>query len=53
VQEVARQIDGALFERAVLNPPILSTVLRELHTGAASTARRRFWSCALSVAVFL
>lgn len=31
VREVARQIDGALFERAVLNPPKLSTALRELH----------------------
>ena len=32
VREVARQIDGALFERTILDPPILSTVLRELHT---------------------
>lgn len=31
VREVARQIDGALFERAVLNPPKLSTALRVLH----------------------
>jgi len=31
VREVARQIDGALFERAVLNPPKVSTALRELH----------------------
>jgi predicted nuclease of restriction endonuclease-like (RecB) superfamily len=31
VREVARQIDGALFERATLNPPKLSTALRELH----------------------
>jgi len=30
VREVARQIDGALFERAILNPPKLSTVLREI-----------------------
>ena len=29
VREVARQIDGGLFERAVLNPPKLSTALRE------------------------
>lgn len=36
VREVARQIDGALFERAVLNPPKLSTVLRELHPQADS-----------------
>ena len=34
VREVARQIDGALFERAVLNPPKLSTALRELHPQA-------------------
>jgi len=38
VREVARQIDLALFERAVLSPPQvspkLSTVLRELETGA-------------------
>jgi predicted transport protein/predicted nuclease of restriction endonuclease-like (RecB) superfamily len=36
VREVARQLDGALFERAVLSPPKLSTVLRELHPAAAS-----------------
>ncbi len=36
VREVARQIDSALFERAVLNPPKLSTALRELHPAAAS-----------------
>lgn len=34
VREVARQIDGAMFERAVLNPPKLSTALRELHPSA-------------------
>lgn len=34
VREVARQIDGALFERTVLNPPKLSTALRELHPSA-------------------
>lgn len=39
VREVARQIDGALFERAILNPPKLSTVLRELHPGAESVFR--------------
>ncbi|MEP7126719.1 MAG: DUF1016 N-terminal domain-containing protein, partial [Byssovorax sp.] len=33
-REVARQIDGALFERAVLNPPKVSAALRELHPGA-------------------
>ena len=31
VREVARQINAGLFEQAVLNPPQLSTVLRELH----------------------
>jgi predicted nuclease of restriction endonuclease-like (RecB) superfamily len=39
VREVARQIDGALFERAVLNPPKVSTVLRELHPAADATFR--------------
>jgi len=34
VREVARQIDGALFERAILNPPKVSTALRELHPEA-------------------
>jgi len=34
VREVARQIDGALFERAVLNPPKLSKALRKLHPSA-------------------
>jgi len=31
VRELARQIDSALLERCVLNPPKLSTALRELH----------------------
>lgn len=35
VREVARQIDGALFERAVLNPPKLSTALRVLHPSSS------------------
>jgi len=39
VREVARKIDGALFERAVLNPPRLSTALRELHPDAESLFR--------------
>ena len=39
VREVARQIDSALFERAVLHPPKLSTALRELHPGAESVFR--------------
>ena len=38
VREVARQIDGALFERVVLRPPKLSTALREVHP----TAEREF-----------
>jgi predicted nuclease of restriction endonuclease-like (RecB) superfamily len=36
VREVARQLDAALFERAVLSPPKLSTALRESHPAAAS-----------------
>ena len=39
VREVARQIDGALFERAVLNPPKLSAALRELHPTAEAAFR--------------
>jgi predicted nuclease of restriction endonuclease-like (RecB) superfamily len=39
VSEVARQIDSALFERAVLNPPKLSTALRELHPGVETVFR--------------
>lgn len=35
VREVARQIQGSLFERSVLNPPKLSAVLREIHPQAA------------------
>ena len=34
VRELARQIDSALFERTVMNPPKLSTALRELHPQA-------------------
>jgi predicted nuclease of restriction endonuclease-like (RecB) superfamily len=34
VREVARQIDAGLFEQAVLNPPKLSTALREMHPQA-------------------
>jgi predicted nuclease of restriction endonuclease-like (RecB) superfamily len=36
VREVARQLDRALFERAVLSPPKLSTALRVLYPAAAS-----------------
>jgi predicted nuclease of restriction endonuclease-like (RecB) superfamily len=39
VREVARQIDSALFERSVLNPPKLSTALREMHPGAEEVFR--------------
>ena len=39
VREVARQIDGALFERTVLHPPKLSTALRELHPSAETHFR--------------
>ena len=35
VREVARQMDAGLFERSLLHPPKLSTVLRELHPQAA------------------
>jgi replicative superfamily II helicase/predicted nuclease of restriction endonuclease-like (RecB) superfamily len=39
VRELSRQIDGALFERAVLSPPKLSTALREVHPGAGQVFR--------------
>jgi predicted nuclease of restriction endonuclease-like (RecB) superfamily len=39
VREVARQIDSSLFERAILNPPKVSTLLRQLHPGAATVFR--------------
>lgn len=35
VREVARQIDSGLFERAVLDPPKLSTALREMRPQVA------------------
>lgn len=38
-REVARQIDGALFERAVLNPPKVSAAMKELHPGASAVFR--------------
>lgn len=34
VREVARQIDSGLFERAIMNPPKISTALRELQQQA-------------------
>jgi predicted nuclease of restriction endonuclease-like (RecB) superfamily len=39
VREVARQIDGGLFERVVMNPPNVSTTLREMHPDAEATFR--------------
>lgn len=39
VREVARQIDSALFERVALNPPKVSTALRELHPSAETVFR--------------
>jgi predicted nuclease of restriction endonuclease-like (RecB) superfamily len=33
-RELERQIKGALFEQAILNPPKLSTALREIHSEA-------------------
>jgi predicted nuclease of restriction endonuclease-like (RecB) superfamily len=38
-RELARQMDGALFERAVLNPPNLSAALKEAHPGAKAVFR--------------
>jgi predicted nuclease of restriction endonuclease-like (RecB) superfamily len=39
VREVARQIDAAMFERAVLSPPKVSTALRESRPDAESAFR--------------
>lgn len=38
-REVTRQIDGALFERAVLNPAKVSTALRQMHPEAEAVFR--------------
>jgi predicted nuclease of restriction endonuclease-like (RecB) superfamily len=35
-RELQRQLDGALFERAVLSPPNLAPAVREIHPGAAN-----------------
>jgi predicted nuclease of restriction endonuclease-like (RecB) superfamily len=43
VREVAHQIDGALFERAVLSSPKVSTVLREIHPGAEAIFRDAYF----------
>ena len=39
VRELARQIDGGLFERAMLNPPKLSTALRDSQPAAQQEFR--------------
>lgn len=39
VREVARQLNAALFERSLLNPPKLSTKLREIHPSAPEVFR--------------
>lgn len=41
-RELERQIDAAQFERAVLSPPKLSTVLRELHPTIGDTFKDRY-----------
>jgi predicted nuclease of restriction endonuclease-like (RecB) superfamily len=38
-RELERQLSGALFERAVLNPPKVSAALRQLHPGAEAVFR--------------
>ncbi|HEX7180275.1 MAG TPA: PDDEXK nuclease domain-containing protein [Thermoanaerobaculia bacterium] len=38
-RDLERQLAGSLFERAVLNPPKVSTLLRQLHPGAATVFR--------------
>ncbi|HSS49116.1 MAG TPA: PDDEXK nuclease domain-containing protein [Thermoanaerobaculia bacterium] len=38
-RELERQLAGALFERAVLNPPKVSAALRQLHPGAEAVFR--------------
>jgi hypothetical protein len=39
VREVARRIDAGLFVRAALNPPKVSTALREMHPDAQAVFR--------------
>jgi predicted nuclease of restriction endonuclease-like (RecB) superfamily len=39
VRETSRQIDSALFERAILNPPKVSTALRKTHPDAETAFR--------------
>jgi predicted nuclease of restriction endonuclease-like (RecB) superfamily len=38
-RDLERQLAGALFERAVLNPPKVSAALRQLHPGAEAVFR--------------
>jgi predicted nuclease of restriction endonuclease-like (RecB) superfamily len=38
-RELSRQMDGALFERAVLNPPKVSAALKEQHPAAEAVFR--------------
>jgi predicted nuclease of restriction endonuclease-like (RecB) superfamily len=38
-RELERQLAGALFHRAVLNPPKVSTLLRQMHPGAETVFR--------------
>jgi len=43
VREVARQIDGGMFERAVLSPPKVSAALREVHPAAEAIFRDAYF----------
>ena len=43
VRELARQIDSALFVRAMMAPPKLSTALRELHPDAAQAFKDAYF----------
>jgi predicted nuclease of restriction endonuclease-like (RecB) superfamily len=43
VRDVARQMDAALFERAVLNPPKVSTALRESRPDAEAAFRDAYF----------
>jgi predicted nuclease of restriction endonuclease-like (RecB) superfamily len=38
-RELERQLAGSLFERAVLNPPMVSAALKELHPGSETIFR--------------
>jgi len=43
VRELSRQLDSALFERALMAPPKLSTALRELHPDAPGLFKDRYF----------